>query len=197
MLGGELYKGLKRDFSRLGATVQPEGGVHFEGEPGQNYCLRIRATQKKSFLTAVNAASFIRDWHAVEGEPAWVTIRHAGVIRRTGLRIKTRGLSRQTKSRLNRLFHSKDFTKYALKLDFTRFELFHDGYKWRIELEFYGGSALEIRLPPTNYYVPLPIEQLKYMVKCFRSIESAISPDRLCANVCSGGKKPGWRHPLR
>ncbi|MCI0425547.1 MAG: DUF3156 family protein [Actinobacteria bacterium] len=137
--------------------------------------LHVDARVERRFLGRTEIARFTIETSAPFPEPARLGIHHTGARHRIGLEARVRQGGESTE-RLARVIETDDvLVSAALPLDFTHFDVTHDGASWRTTVELMGAALVAMAFPPMRSYVRLHADQREALLETFKELERLLS----------------------
>lgn len=141
------------DGDEVQRTAVGRAEVVVEGRP-----IEVRVATRGRLLLRITEATFVLPGPDC-GEVVQVTVRHTGMVRRTGLDATVVEGGAVASRLAAAVVDSRRLERAARPLDFTRFVVVGDGRRLRAHLTLMGASMTRMRLPPTTNYVRLHDDQ--------------------------------------
>jgi len=104
-----------------------------------------------------------------------LSVRHSGVVRRTGLACRLQEGERARFEAFQARLNTDATLRAALMpLDFKRLLLDCRNGQWQVTLEHMGGSEVVNRMPSFRRYIPLGADQRSHLWRAFDALEQAL-----------------------
>jgi hypothetical protein len=125
--------------------------------PGPRFIVDRRVERR--FLGRTEIAQFRTVTPVAFTERCHLRVRHTGGRRRTGIEAVAREGGTAARHLAERITADHALAQATLPLDFTRFDIRHDGSGWETTIELMGATVVAIAFPPMRSYVRLYPDQ--------------------------------------